>query len=90
MDGSSSASAVAVNDSSIWVMHNDGTTMAAPALWSTELFYGSWVYMADVDGSGRSSPVAVSPGGGIWVKLNTGGALGPSTNWLVGSYYGTR
>jgi hypothetical protein len=89
MDGSGIASAVAVNDSTIWVMHNDGTAFTSPTAWSSEPFYGTWLYLADVDGSGRASPVAVSPGG-TWVKRNSGGTLGPATSWLPGAYYGNR
>ena len=90
LDGHGMASAVAINDSSIWTERNNGSGgFAGPSMLSSEPFYGTWQYMADVDGSGRASAVAVSAGG-IWVKQNQNGQLGPSTNWFAGPFYGTH
>ena len=90
LEGNGKASAVAINDSSIWVERNNGAGgFSAPVAISSEPFYGTWQYMADVDGSGRASAVAVSAGG-IWVKQNQNGQLGPSTAWFAGPFYGTH
>jgi hypothetical protein len=47
------------------------------------------MYLADVDGSGRASAVAVTTSG-IWVKRNYGGGFGAAGSWLNGPYFGTR
>jgi hypothetical protein len=85
VDGRGIASPVAINDDSIWVMRS----FSAPSPWSSEPFYGSWMYLADVDGSGRASAVAVTTSG-IWVKRNYGGGFGAAGSWLNGPYFGTR
>ncbi len=90
LDGHGMASAVAINDSSIWVERNNGTgRLNPPSSISTEPFFGTWQYMADVDGSGRASAVAVGANG-IWVKKNLSGQLGPATQWFNGPLYGTH
>jgi uncharacterized protein YvpB len=90
IDGHGRASAVAIDDSSIWVEANDGAgSFAAPQAWSTQPFYGTWQYMADVDGSGRASAIAVT-WGATWVARNTGTAFGPPTRWYGAPFYGPR
>ena len=55
---------MAINDSSIWVERNNGGGgLNAPSSSSNEPFFGTWQYMADVDGSGRASAVAVGANG---------------------------
>jgi CHAP domain len=84
------ASAVAMNDSNIWVKKNDGAgTFLAPSAWSNQPFHGAWQYMADVNGSGRASAIAVT-GDAIWVEQNTGAAFLPPTRWFGAPFYGTH
>ncbi|MBJ7608844.1 MAG: CHAP domain-containing protein [Candidatus Dormibacteraeota bacterium] len=85
------SSAVAINDSSIWVELNTGAgTLSAPQNWSSGAFYGSrGTYLADVDGSGRASAVAINDDS-IWVMLNSGDHFGPPQQWSSGAFYGNR
>jgi hypothetical protein len=73
-----------------WAERNNGHgVFAPPSLLSTDSFYGDWQYMADVDGSGRASAVAVSSWG-VWVKQNHNGQLAAATLWLFGPFSGTH
>ena len=84
------ASAVAMNDASIWVESINGTgNFAAPAVWSSRPFYATWQYLADVDGSGRASAIAVSRTA-IWVEQNTGTNFASPTQWFNAPFFGTR
>jgi GH25 family lysozyme M1 (1,4-beta-N-acetylmuramidase) len=92
VNGSGKASAVAINDSSIFVMPNTGSGTFDPVQnWSSTLFYGGLgTYMADLQGNGYASAVAINPGS-IWVEPNTGhGSFGPPQEWSSVPFYGTR
>ncbi|MBJ7608224.1 MAG: cellulase family glycosylhydrolase [Candidatus Dormibacteraeota bacterium] len=85
------ASAVAVNDNSVWVELNTGSgALSFPQIWSSGLFYGSrGTYLADIDGSGRASMVAINDDS-IWVELNQGNHFGSPQLWSSGAFYGNR
>jgi hypothetical protein len=79
-----------MNDTSIWVERNTGTTrFSRPSVWANQPFYADWEYVADVDGSGRASAIAVSRTA-IWVEQNTGTRFGSPKRWFGGAFYGSH
>jgi uncharacterized protein YvpB len=93
VDGSGFASAVAINDTSIWVMRINSARngFQAPQLWSNTAFYGSrGTLLADVDGSGRASAVAINDDS-IWVLPNHAGTrFDPPQLRSTNAFYGNR
>lgn len=84
------ASAVAINDSSIWVEKNTTNGFGPPQAWSVTPFYGSRAtLLADVDGSGRASAVAINDSS-VWIMLNQGKGFGSPQLWSNVLFYGSR
>lgn len=93
VDGSGYASAVAINQNSVWVMRVNGSRNGfdAPQQWSHATFFGGRdTVMADVDGHGRASVVAINDGS-IWVLPNPAGtSFGSPQPRSNGSFFGSR
>jgi uncharacterized protein YvpB len=93
VDGTGYASAVAINQNSIWVMQLNSarTAFKAPQRWSGATFSGTRdTVMADIDGSGRAAPVAINDTS-IWVLPNVAGtAFGTPQPRSSGAFFGSR
>ncbi len=91
--GGAAASLIAVNAGNSYVMSPTGsstpTSFGAPALWSTQAFYGSKATLAaDVSGDGAADLIAVN-GSNSYVMTAKNGGFNAPTLWSSQPFYGS-
>ncbi len=86
------SSAIAVNDTNIWVLRPGTGSFGNEQAWSSGPFYGTRATLfADLDGPGKPSSAVAINDSSIWVMKNNGGSgFGQPTVWSSVPFYGSR